>query len=228
MSLDLLRRVLRGLLLALLPIVLFLTALRLNMSAPYVRLAYEVPGFPEDSYGFSRSERVRLATHALAYLTNDAGIEFLGDQTLEDGRPLYNARELRHMQDVKGLAEVLLQVWLVASLLAVASGLILWFMGWRQDLAASLAVGGRFTLLAMVVLAVVSLLSFSFLFVGFHRIFFSGDTWLFRYSDTLIRLFPTRFWQQVFAFLMLATAGPAALLWWLGGRLGTASEPQSQ
>ncbi len=50
---------------------------------------------------------------------------------------------------------------------------------------------------------------------GFHHLFFQGDTWLFLYSDTLIRLFPERFWQQVFAFLALATLGEAGLVWWL-------------
>ena len=29
---------------------------------------------------------------------------------------------------------------------------------------------------------------------GFHALFFEGDTWVFRTSDTLIRLFPEQFW----------------------------------
>ena len=35
-------------------------------------------------------------------------------------------------------------------------------------------------------------------FTTFHRIFFKGDTWTFPYSDTLIRLFPIRFWRDSF------------------------------
>jgi uncharacterized membrane protein len=31
-------------------------------------------------------------------------------------------------------------------------------------------------------------------------LFFTGDSWLFLYSDTLIRLFPMRFWQDAFLF----------------------------
>lgn len=34
-------------------------------------------------------------------------------------------------------------------------------------------------------------------FTTFHRIFFEGDTWTFPLSDTLIRLFPMRFWIDV-------------------------------
>jgi uncharacterized membrane protein len=37
-------------------------------------------------------------------------------------------------------------------------------------------------------------------FTGFHALFFTGDSWLFEYSDTLIRLFPLRFWQDTFLF----------------------------
>jgi integral membrane protein (TIGR01906 family) len=42
------------------------------------------------------------------------------------------------------------------------------------------------------------LLSFRFIFVAFHNIFFASGTWTFNYSDTLIRLFPERFWFDVF------------------------------
>jgi uncharacterized membrane protein len=54
--------------------------------------------------------------------------------------------------------------------------------------------------------------AFGILFVGFHRIFFEGDTWLFLYTDTLIRLFPVRFWQQAFLTLAGLTLGQAAVV----------------
>jgi integral membrane protein (TIGR01906 family) len=50
-------------------------------------------------------------------------------------------------------------------------------------------------------------------FTLFHSLFFEGDSWLFAYSDTLIRLFPLRFWQD--AFLWAAVIA-------LGGGLGLA------
>ena len=31
---------------------------------------------------------------------------------------------------------------------------------------------------------------------GFHRVFFSGDSWRFAETDTLRRLFPDRFWSD--------------------------------
>jgi uncharacterized membrane protein len=49
-------------------------------------------------------------------------------------------------------------------------------------------------------------------FVGFHSLFFEGDSWLFLYSDTLIRLFPIRFWQDAFLLAaVIALGGGVAL-----------------
>jgi len=49
-------------------------------------------------------------------------------------------------------------------------------------------------------------------FAGFHSLFFEGDSWLFLYSDTLIRLFPIRFWQDAFLLAaILALGGGVAL-----------------
>jgi integral membrane protein (TIGR01906 family) len=49
-------------------------------------------------------------------------------------------------------------------------------------------------------------------FAGFHALFFEGDSWLFLYSDTLIRLFPLRFWQDAFLWAaVIALGGGVAL-----------------
>jgi integral membrane protein (TIGR01906 family) len=61
-------------------------------------------------------------------------------------------------------------------------------------------------------------LSFNALFTAFHRVFFEGDSWLFSYSDTLIRLFPIRFWQDVFIALGVLTLLGAGVLWFAAGR----------
>jgi len=69
-----------------------------------------------------------------------------------------------------------------------------------------LTVGLIFSILAYLVL------NFDSLFVNFHRIFFKGGSWIFRYSDTLIRLFPVRFWQDAFIWIgMMSLGGGVAL-----------------
>ena len=36
-----------------------------------------------------------------------------------------------------------------------------------------------------------------------YSFFFQPGTWMFNYSDTLIRLFPERFWQDIFIYVGL-------------------------
>jgi uncharacterized membrane protein len=49
-------------------------------------------------------------------------------------------------------------------------------------------------------------------FAGFHSLFFEGNSWLFLFSDTLIRLFPIRFWQDAFLFAALIALGGGTAL----------------
>jgi integral membrane protein (TIGR01906 family) len=58
----------------------------------------------------------------------------------------------------------------------------------------------------------VVLIAFSVFFVYFHEVFFDTGTWVFRFSDTLIRLFPERFWRDTFiAIGLLSLAGGLGL-----------------
>ena len=57
-------------------------------------------------------------------------------------------------------------------------------------------------------------------FVRFHEVFFSGDSWRFNDADTLIRIYPERFWQDVSRLAAAIAVGQAIVLvplswWWL-------------
>jgi integral membrane protein (TIGR01906 family) len=197
----------------LVPVVLILTNIRLLLTPAFVSIEYRTPGFPEDSYGFTLAERMQQAEIARAYLLNDAGPEFLGTLRDQAGTLLYNARELSHMVDVKELVQKALAVWSVLAVLLVGVGVAAWRFGQPGSARGGLHLGAALTLVLMAALIGLLLLSFSFLFTGFHNVFFQSGTWTFYYSDTLIRLFPIRFWRDVFALLMILTVAEAALLW---------------
>ena len=206
-------RVARVLLCVALPVALLLTSVRLLLTPAFVRLDYGLAGFPQDPYGFSMSERISWADIALEYLLNDEPISYLGDLRFEDGTGVYNERELKHMLDVKLLVQDAMSVWLAALAASLVIVLAIGQFGgktqaWRALRAASLT-----TLTVMGVLLVLIVAVFQFVFVGFHRMFFQGDSWLFLYSDTLIRLFPERFWLTAFAAIIVATIALACLLW---------------
>jgi integral membrane protein (TIGR01906 family) len=210
----------------LIPVVMLLTAVRLLLTDAFINFEYNMPGFPPDSFGLSMEDRLRWAPVALDYLLNDEGIEFLGELKFEDGGSLYNQRELRHMADVKQLTKTALRTWQVGLLILGALGAAVIITQGSQRLLEHLNDASRLTLIIMGVLALGVIVAFSVLFVGFHRIFFEGSTWLFPTSDTLIRLFPQRFWRDAFILLSLGTALPSGAIY-LISRLLLARLPSS-
>lgn len=202
-------RLATSLLAVVVPLALLLTNVRLLLTPAYVRVAYQLPAFPEDRFGFTQADRIGQADTALAYLLNDAGPEFLGDLRFEDGTPVYNERELRHMVDVKRLVQTALQVWLGSLAFSVVLGVALWRIQGVGRFTLGLNWGSKLTLWLIGILGLGLLFTFSTVFIGFHRIFFEGDTWLFLYTDTLIRLFPERFWQDAFIILAGSTLAEA-------------------
>jgi integral membrane protein (TIGR01906 family) len=78
---------------------------------------------------------------------------------------------------------------------------------WSQAYIAGLARGGWLTAGLVVLLLLIVFLSFGVFFVAFHNVFFEPGTWIFNYSDTLIRLFPERFWRDIFIYVGLLSLG---------------------
>jgi integral membrane protein (TIGR01906 family) len=192
---DWLITILRFFLVAALPVFLVLTGVRIVTSDLFLKVEYNRPGFPADPYGFSKADRLHYAPYAVNYLLNDAGISYLGDLTFDNGLPLYNPRELQHMEDVKTVMRAALKIHLALSLaLAVTVALLAWKRETRWALRWGLFAGGIFTIFLIVVLVVLIFANWTFFFDGFHEIFFKGNSWLFSNSDTLIRLFPQQFW----------------------------------
>ena len=197
----------------LIPVILVLTSVRMLMTDSFVRFNYAIPGFPEDRYGFTEEDRLLHAPIALEYLLNDAGVEFLGDQRFEDGSPVYNARELGHMEDVKDVTRAALNVWRIGLLAVLALSVALWRVAGTQFLWETWQGGAKLTAIIMLILLVGLIAAFSVLFVFFHQVFFDPDTWTFLFSDTLIRLFPQRFWEVTFGTVAVATLLQAGLLY---------------
>jgi len=207
-----LKNIIYWLIVVLVPVVLVLGAVRLLLTPVFIQIEYRMPYFPEDSYGFSQEERLHWAKLARQYLLNRAGIEFLGDLTFEDGSPLYNQRELRHMRDVKIVVKAAMGVLYTSLALIVGAGVWARRADWWGQYRRALSRGGWVTVGLLLFLILAIALSFNTVFVLFHQIFFEGDTWIFRYSDTLIRLFPVRFWQDAFVAVgVLALIGGLAL-----------------
>jgi integral membrane protein (TIGR01906 family) len=203
----------------LVPIALIGLGVRVLLTPLFLQVEYNMPYFPPDEYGFTKEDRLKWAPYALDYLTNNEGISYLSDLEFDDGTPLYNERELSHMDDVKRVTQGALRVWYGTLALLLLLGVWAWFGGWWQSYRLGLRRGGWLIIglavtvgLIVVVGIVIDPDVFWNFFTGFHHLFFEGDSWLFLYSDTLIRLFPMRFWQDTFLWAAaLALAGGVGL-----------------
>lgn len=203
----------------LVPFALIGIGLRVLLTPLFLQIEYNMPYFPPDEYGFTKEDRLKWAPYALDYLTNNEDISYLSDLEFDDGTPLYNERELSHMDDVKLVTQGALRVWYGALALLLLLGIWAWFGGWRPDYRRGLRRGGwlivglavTIGLIVVIGIAVNPNVFWNF-FTGFHTLFFEGDSWMFLYSDTLIRLFPIRFWQDAFLWAaVLALAGGIGL-----------------
>ncbi len=236
--------VLRTLLIICVPLALVLTNVRLLMSHTFPEIEYGMGNFPADLYGFTKAQRLYWSKRSIDYILSQPsagkieawkfvedgisppGTEAPGESALyysdqygaRDATYFYNDREVKHMVDVRVLVGSVLWVWGFALVLGLASAGALYYFGERATLRAGLLWGTGITVFVLVALVVYLLINFNTFFTQFHRVFFEGDTWLFLWSDSLIRLFPVKFWEDAFIFVGGGAIVEAGLLaagaWW--------------
>lgn len=208
------------------PFFLVLTVTRVLISDWYPRYEYAKPDFPPDPYGFTQTQRLDLALVSIHYLQRteppESAIEMLKAQRLPGtDRPLFDRYELSHMMDVKRLTDVLWKVHIGTGLVVVA-GLIL-LLAKRQTRSTgytALLYGGGLTALLLVGLVLFVLLSWREFFIMFHDVFFPPGTWTFDWSNSLIRLFPDKFWFDAGTILTAGSLILGLLIALVGWALG--------
>lgn len=195
-------RILQWLVILAMPFFLGLGSIRLVIAAAPAYLSYEYakPNFPEDPFGFTREDREELALVAVDYLQRrepaEEVIYLLEEQQLPDGSgPLYNEAEIGHMVDVKNVTDAIQRLWWVSAVIVVGGLLLLLTRPeTRQQGYRAILGGGIATTLVLLGIALFILVAWSTFFVQFHELLFPPGTWTFAYSDSLIRLFPEKFW----------------------------------
>ena len=154
------------------PFFLIMTAIRLLFTPLFPQVEYRMPGFPADTYGFTLQDRLHWSQVSIDYLLNDAGIDYLANQQLPDGTPLYNERELGHMLDVKILVQQMISAWYILLAVLIGLGIWAWRANWLPEFVHGLGNGGKLTIGLIVLILAGVAISFNALFTGFHKIFF--------------------------------------------------------
>lgn len=186
----------------LIPAVIVLTAARFLATDRFLAFEYGRTGFPPDSFGFTPRQRFVLASTNIHYVRAHLPGNELAKQT-QDGVPVYSPREVTHMGDVRSVFQLIVQVWWGAIILSTLIGWLLWWNRKQWELALAVRSGGTLTVAMIGSIALLALFAWQTWFENFHFIFFKPGSWLFSYSDTLIRLFPLQFWMD--ATFMIST-----------------------
>src|SRR5574341_189491 len=212
-------RFLQSLIIVLLPVLLVIGSVRLLNTDEYLVFEYGKASFPEDPFGFDRSQRVAYAGVNFRYVRENQPIDALAKLRLGD-QLIYNARELKHMQDVQKTYQMTTRIWHFALGITLLAGLALAREGeTRPALLAALQAGGLLTVAIIVVVGILAVAAWQFWFVTFHQVFFDPGTWSFNTSDTLIRLFPEKFWFDsaltISGFILAGGLFLALTGWWL-------------
>jgi integral membrane protein (TIGR01906 family) len=224
-----LARLFQAAMVILLPIVLVLSAVRLMATDQYLAMEYNRSDFPPDRFGFDYADRLNFASATVRYMRDGLSLNALA-KLLWAGQPLYNDRELGHMQDVQNVYQATSWVWLLALNIVL---LVAFTLGWRREnrpaLATSLKRGGFLTASLVGGVGLLAVIGWQLWFDTFHRVFFAAGTWMFNASDALIRLVPEKFWfDTAISLAALSLAGGlliAVIGWRLEKRLSTSVKP---
>jgi len=187
---------LSALVVAAMPVVLVGNVVWVLVQPWLVHAQYALPGLPEDRLGLSAGQRTGLAVVGVRAVRplDDEGPAALRAARLPSGAVAFDAREVRHMDDVRGLIADLAIAWAVGVGVLVAAVVTLGRLGGPGAARRALARGGRTTLWLAGLLAVIMLVDFARFFAGFHDVLFEPESWRFGREDTLRSLYPDRFW----------------------------------
>lgn len=212
---------LRLILIAAVPVAVLLTNFRAALSSAFFAAEYRMPGFPSDDYGFTIDDRLKWSSAVSSYLRGNSNTQELAALriALEQSPPgrdaadrtlLFNAREVRHLEDTRSVMVKSLQIWGLACIIVLAASYAIGRHGGARALedawfhatliTCGLTIGG----------ALLFLFDFDPIFDALHGALFPHGSYLFFASDSLIRLFPPRFWQDFFLFVPLATLTESA------------------
>jgi integral membrane protein (TIGR01906 family) len=199
-----------------LPVALITTNIRLLANAPLTyRYAFDHYD-AQAATGLSRADLDSTAGALRRYFNNDEDTFY---HPVTDGglvQSVFNARETRHMQDVKRLFVDVnrAQELSVVYVLAYVAIFFLWARdGGVRQLAVQSLVGLALGAVFLGTVGIIAAFGFNAAFDHFHTLVFSNDYWqLNPETDHLIQMFPEPFWRDMTVVLGAMCAAEALII----------------
>ncbi|MCL4254381.1 MAG: DUF1461 domain-containing protein, partial [Anaerolineae bacterium] len=103
--------------------------------------------------------------------------------------------------------------------------IIIGLLAWRKNDTRTAMRNGIFTggigiITLIITIVIMAIIAWDTFFTLFHTLLFESGTWQFLYSDTLIRLFPEKFWFDAALTIGILTSLFAIVLLAITGRYG--------
>lgn len=184
-------------------IILFITSIE--------AVTYWTPGYYEKEYEkYQVLDRVHMEMDDLLDVTDEMMAFLRGKRadlhvpTIVDGQPreFFSAREIAHMEDVRGLflAAIAIRRGCLAFLAAAIILLVVVKADIRRMLPRMICAGTVLFFAVLAVLAGIISTDFSKYFIVFHHIFFNNDLWMLDpRTDLLINIVPEPFFMDTAA-----------------------------
>ena len=218
--------IIRWLIILAMPVLIVLLSARIMVNTWYPSFEYAKANFPPDLFGFTQAQRLEFGTISINFLNApeppEVAVKMLEDLRLPGtDQPLFTIYENQHMVDVKRLMDQLWQVLAIAAgVVIIGSAILLIPRRTRAEGYAAIFGGGLLTTGLLTALILLVLLAWNWFFVAFHGVFFDAGTWTFNWSDSLIRLFPDKFWFDAGVLLVGGALVAGVIVMAIGHLLG--------
>lgn len=199
-----------------LPVAIVTSNIRILLNTPVV-YDYAFDRYnAEDTTGLSRADLDGTAADLRDYFNNGETTFFRNVTVGGLSVPVFNARETRHMEDVKTLVVWMdrLQELAVIYVLAYVVGFVIWAReGSLRQLAKESLIAVGVGAVAVAAIGIFAAFGFDAAWARFHELLFSNDLWLLNpKTDRLIQMFPEDFWRDMTVLLGALCAAEAAII----------------
>lgn len=149
--------------------------------------------------GISEGDLLRVDGALAEYLKGDAAALDFEIEVFGQMQPVFNEKEMLHMEDCRQLFLLLRRVLVTMDILAV-SGIVIgvWCLRDRKKVRLASRIAPLAVILPPGALAAWAVMDFNAAFTFFHEVLFTNDLWLLNPStDLLIRLCPTSMFMSM-------------------------------
>lgn len=162
---------------------------KIAFSEWFIDYEYSKLNFPDDRWGLSDEVRKKLAKLGLKAVLTEEGLKEFKEARFPNGKKAFREKEVKHMEDVNRFLSkffiatyILATVWLFILILQ------------KKQIWKLLIYSSIYTFLFFAIVSLIVFVSYEKAFEVFHNFFFGKTSWRFSKYDTLLRIYPMKFW----------------------------------